>query len=83
MAARRKKTILEQISDLFGKAAKLLKGPHKVASGAMVAAALGALLKLTAVTETFPYPADILGNVIIFGAVLFFVADIAKGGLYD
>ena len=83
MAARKKKTLLEQISDLFSKAGKLLKGPHKVASGAMVAAALGALLKLTEITKTFPAPADTIGNVVIFFAVLFFVADIAKGGLYD
>ncbi len=79
----KKKSLLEQISDLFGKASKLLKGPHKVASGALVAAALGGLLKLTEVTKTFPPPADIVGNVVIFFAVLLFVADITKGGLYD
>ena len=78
-----KKGLLEKIGDLFTKAGKLLKGPYKVASGAVIAAALGALLKLTAITETFPYPADLAGNVIIFVAVILFVLDIAKGGLYD
>lgn len=80
---RKKKGILDKIGDILTKAGRLFKGPHRVASGALVAAALGALLKLTEITKTFPPPADILGNVVIFFAVLFFVADIAKGGLYD
>ena len=82
MAAKQKNT-LDKVSDILTKAGKLLKGPHRVASGALVAAALGALLKLTEVTETFPPPSDMIGNLIIFIAVLLFVFDIAKGGLYD
>jgi hypothetical protein len=81
--SRRRKGLLEKIADVLEKAGRLLKGPHRVASGAVVAAAIGGLLKLTEVTKTFPPPADMIGNVIIFFAVLFFVADIAKGGLYD
>lgn len=80
--ARRKST-LDKISDILGKASKLLKGPHRVASGAVVAAIVGGLLKLTEVTKTFPPPSDMIGNVIIFVAVILLVLDIAKGGLYD
>ena len=80
--AKRKST-LDKISDIFTKAGKLLKGPHKVASGAVIAAALGALLKLSEITKTFPPPSDMFGNIIIFIAVLLFIVDIAKGGLYD
>lgn len=80
--AKRKST-LDKIANIFDKAAKLLKGPHKVASGAVIAAALGALLKLSEITKTFPPPSDMFGNIIIFIAVLLFVIDIAKGGLYD
>jgi len=83
MPAKKKKNILEQFGDVLTKAGKLLKGPYRVASGAVVAAALGGLLKLTSVTETFPPPSDIVGNIIIFVAVILFVFDVAKGGLYD
>jgi hypothetical protein len=79
----KQKSTLDKISDIFDKAAKLLKGPHKVASGAVIAAALGALLKLSEITKTFPPPSDMLGNLVIFVAVLLFIVDIAKGGLYD
>jgi len=81
--AKRKKSLLEQIGDVLTKAGRLMKGPHRVASGAVVAAILGGLLKLTAVTETFPYPSDVVANIIIFVAVILIVADVAKGGLYD
>lgn len=59
------------------------KFPTKLAKVGVVAAIFGALLKLTEVTQTFPAPADMIGNVIIFIAVLVIVADIAKGGLLD
>lgn len=77
------KSTLDKISDILTKTGKLLKGPYKVASGAVIAAALGALLKLSEITKTFPEPADFIGNIIIFVAVILFVIDIAKGGLYD
>lgn len=80
--AKRKST-LDKISDILGKASKLLKGPHKVASGVVVAAIIGGLLKLSEITKTFPEPADMIGNIIIFFAVILLVVDIAKGGLYD
>lgn len=80
--AKRKKDPADVLADLLERTSALLRG-YKVAAGAVVAAAIGGLLKLTEVTKTFPPPADLLGNVIIFFAVLFFVADIAKGGLYD
>lgn len=80
--AKRKST-LDKIANIFDKAAKLLRGPHKVASGAVVVAAIGGLLKLSEITKTFPEPADMIGNVVIFFAVILFVLDIAKGGLYD
>ena len=80
--AKRKST-LDKIANIFDKAAKLLKGPHKVASGAVIAAILGGLLKLTEITKTFPPPSDLLGNVVIFVAVIVIVLDVAKGGLYD
>ena len=44
---------------------------------------MGGILKLGEITKTFPPPADLLGNVIIFAAVLFVVADVCKGGLFD
>ncbi|MBI4182276.1 MAG: hypothetical protein HY520_04900 [Candidatus Aenigmarchaeota archaeon] len=77
-----KKDILDKFADVLEQTADALKG-RKVAAGAVVAAAIGGLLKLTEVTRTFPPPADLMGNLIIFFAVLFFVADLAKGGLYD
>lgn len=78
-----KKSTLDQISSLFDKAAKLLKGPYKVASAGVVTGVIGGLIKMTVLTETFPEPYDVVGNVIIFVAVLMVVADIAKGGLLD
>jgi len=79
----RKRSTLDKIASIFSNAAKVLRGPHKVAAGTVVAAALGGLLKLTEITKTFPAPADLVGNLIIFIAVILFVLDIAKGGLYD
>lgn len=77
-----KKSLWDKFSEVLDKSSELMKG-NKVAAGAVIAAALGGLLKLTEVTRTFPPPADLLGNIVIFFAVLFFVADLAKGGLYD
>jgi len=83
MPKKKSRSTVDKIADILDKTSNLLRGPYKVAAGAVVAAAIGGLLKLTEVTRTFPPPADLLGNVIIFFAVLFFVADLAKGGLYD
>ena len=79
----KKKSTLDRVANLFDKAAKLLKGPYKAVSGAVIAAVLGGILKLTEVTKTFPPPADMLGNIIIFIAVLAVVIDLCKGGLLD
>ena len=57
--------------------------PYKLAKVGVVVAIFGALLKLTEVTQTFPAPSDLIGNLVIFLAVLIIVADIAKGGLLD
>jgi hypothetical protein len=74
--AKKKKTIIDQIK-------KAVTGPYRVTTGAVVAAILGGLIKLLDVTETFPQPSDKIANVVIFIAVLFVVADICKGGLFD
>jgi len=80
MAAKR--SILDQMSRYLEALAKNARA-HKVISGAVISALLGGVLKLSELTETFPAPADLLGNIIIFAAVLFIVVDICKGGLFD
>lgn len=77
-----KKSVLEQISRFLEASAKMLRA-EKAISGAVITALLGGILKLGEISETFPPPADLLGNVIIFAAVLFVVADVCKGGLFD
>ena len=62
---------------------KSVLGKYKVASAGVVAAIVGGILKLTEITKTFPYPADMVGNVIIFCAVIGIAIDLAKGGLLD
>ncbi len=62
---------------------KVVKGPYRITSGAVVAAIIGGLIKLGEITKTFPEPSGTLANAIIFIAVLFVVADICKGGLFD
>jgi hypothetical protein len=62
---------------------KVIKGPYRVTTGAVVAAVIGGLIKLADITKTFPGEAGTVANVIIFIAVLFVVADICKGGLFD
>lgn len=62
---------------------KATKPTYKLAKAGTVAAIVGAILKLTAVTNTFPYPADIFANVIIFCAIIGIAIDFAKGGLLD
>jgi len=79
---RTKKSRIDRFLDIIDGTTKFLRS-RKVASGALVAAIFGALLKLTEITKTFPPPADTLGNVIIFAAVLAVVVDICKGGLFD
>lgn len=77
-----KKSVLEQISRFLEASSKVLRS-DKTISGAVITALLGGVLKLGEITQTFPAPADILGNVIIFAAVLFIVADACRGGLFD
>ena len=77
-----KKSLLEQMSRFLEAAAKVMR-TDKAVTGAVITALLGGVLKLAEITETFPAPADLIGNVIIFAAVLFIVADACKGGLFD
>ncbi len=78
-----KSTTLDKIAKILDRAAKLLKGPYKVASAGVVTGVIGGLIKLQVLTKTFPEPFDVVGNVIIFVAVLMVVADLARGGLLD
>lgn len=77
-----KKSVLEQISRFLEASAKILRA-EKAVTGAVITALIGGVLKLGEISKTFPPPADLLGNVIIFAAVLFIVADACKGGLFD
>ena len=77
-----KRSLLDQISRFLESSAKVLR-TEKAVTGAVITALLGGILKLGEITKTFPPPADLLGNVIIFAAVLFVVADVCKGGLFD
>ncbi|NIO23189.1 MAG: hypothetical protein GTN38_04155 [Candidatus Aenigmarchaeota archaeon] len=78
-----KSTTLDKVAKVLDKAAKLLRGPYKVASAGVVAAVIGGIIKLQALTQTFPEPFDTVGNVVIFVAVLMVVLDISRGGLLD
>lgn len=82
MAKAGKKNILDKLADILSSSEKVLRG-RMTTSGAVVAALFGGVLKLTEVTKTFPAPADLFGNVIIFIAVLIIVTDICRGGLFD
>jgi len=73
---------LDKISKTLDDASKIVKS-RKVTAGALIAAVLGGIIKLTVVTETFPAPFDVVGNVIIFIAVLMVVIDLCRGGLED
>ncbi len=75
-AAKKDKSVWKEI-------VKVVKGPYRITSGAVVAAIIGGMIKLGEITKTFPQPADTLANVIIFIAVLLVIADICKGGLFD
>ena len=79
---KKEKSVTERIVEVLESATKLAK-QRKVTSGALIAALLGGVLKLTEVTKTFPPPSDLAGNIIIFFAVLIIAADTAKGGLLD
>ena len=57
--------------------------PYRLAKAGVVAAVIGAILKLSEVTKTFPYPADLFGNLVIFCAVIAIAIDFCKGGLLD
>ena len=63
--------------------AKKKKQKYPIAAAGVIAAVLGALLKATALTQTFPKPYDLYGNLILFLGLLLIVYDIARGGLYD
>ena len=76
MAAKKDKSVWREV-------VKVIKGPYRVTTGAVVAAIIGGIIKLGDITKTFPYPSDIIANAIIFIAVLFIIADICKGGLFD
>jgi len=76
------KSALDKVGDLLENAAKVVKG-RKTTAGALMAAVLGGMLKLTVLTETFPQPFDVVGNVIIFAAVLMVIIDLCRGGLDD
>lgn len=77
-----KRSLIDQISRFLEASAKVLRA-EKAVTGAVITALLGGILKLGEITQTFPSPADLLGNIIIFAAVLFVVADVCKGGLFD
>ncbi|MFH1236851.1 MAG: hypothetical protein V1648_00385 [Candidatus Aenigmatarchaeota archaeon] len=76
------KSALDKVGDLLENAAKVIK-TKKVTAGALMAAVLGGMIKLTVLTETFPQPFDVVGNVIIFAAVLMVIIDLCRGGLED
>jgi SNF family Na+-dependent transporter len=80
MAAKR--SLLDQISRYLEALAKNARA-NKTVSGAVISAILGGVFKLSELTGTFPPPADLIGNIIIFAAVLFIAVDICKGGLFD
>lgn len=63
--------------------AKKKRKDYPVAAAGVVAAVLGALLKATVLTQTFPKPFDVYGNLILFLGLLLIVYDVARGGLYD
>ncbi|MBI2578334.1 MAG: hypothetical protein HYW26_01340 [Candidatus Aenigmarchaeota archaeon] len=63
--------------------AKKKKQKYPVAAAGVVAAVIGGMLKATALTQTFPKPWDLYGNVILFLGLLLIVFDIMRGGLYD
>lgn len=79
---KKKESILDQIERIVTKTGKIT-GSHKLAKAGVVAAIFGVLIKATALTQTFPQPFDLLGNLILFIAILIIVFDIAKGGLLD
>ena len=76
------KSALDKVGDLLENAAKVVKS-RKTTAGALMAAVLGGMIKLTVLTETFPQPFDVVGNVIIFAAVLMVIIDLCRGGLED
>ncbi len=77
-----KRSFLDQISRFLEASAKVMRSERAV-TGAVITALIGGVLKLGEISRTFPPPADLLGNVIIFAAVLFIVADACRGGLFD
>ncbi len=44
----------------------------------VVAAILGAIIQLSDVAKGFPSPLDLIGNIIVFCAVILVVADLVK-----
>ena len=80
--AEKKRSTLDQISRFLEASAKILRS-EKAVTGAVITALIGGVLKLGEITKSFPAPADLIGNIIIFAAVIFIVADVCKGGLFD
>ena len=78
----KKRSFLDQVSRFLEASAKVMRA-EKAVSGAVITALIGGVLKLGEISQTFPSPADLIGNVIIFAAVIFIVADVCKGGLFD
>lgn len=63
--------------------AKKKKAHYPIAAAGVVAAVIGGMLKATVLTETFPKPWDVYGNLILFLGLLLIIYDVARGGLYD
>lgn len=80
MAEKKKKKSKRESGDLI---TVKVRSAYALTKVGVVAAVIGGLIKASVLTETFPQPFDILGNVILFVAVLLIVIDIARGGLED
>ncbi len=63
--------------------AKKKRKQYPIAAAGVIAAVLGSLLKATVLTQTFPKPYDLYGNLILFLGLLLIIYDVARGGLYD
>ena len=57
--------------------------PYRLAKVGIVAAVIGGILDLSEITKTFPYPMNIIGNIIIFISILAIAIDLCRGGILD